>query len=147
MVSDKGSSSLFTSSWLLCTFHRECHQSDTRFKNISCGKSNKCIFAYCAVGDAGEKQTVDSILNLQDLVQAMRLRYPTQGYCGPLIFLHSPVISLKLGVAPGGGCHMVYFENHWYTQHFKYKTIQKTQYRIILLCDLMQYFGCVLQLC
>jgi hypothetical protein len=38
------------------------------------GKTIKYNFAFCAAGDAGEKRTFDSMLNLKYVIQAVKFR-------------------------------------------------------------------------
>ena len=57
----------------------------------SLGKTTKYNFAFCAVADAGEKRTFDSVSNwiksLKYFIQAVACQYPTQKLLWPPNFL------------------------------------------------------------
>jgi hypothetical protein len=44
------------------------------------GKAMKYNFAFCAVGDAGEKGTFDSVLNLKYFMHEVKFWWPTQKF-------------------------------------------------------------------
>ena len=63
-----------TTSGRLHTFDSGCHLTETRFDQIRCEKSNKTQFCLCTVGDAGERGTFVSILNMKYFIQAVKFR-------------------------------------------------------------------------
>jgi hypothetical protein len=64
-------------------------------------KAIKYKFAFCAVGDAGEKETFDLILNLKDFIPRS-FGGTLKSYCGPPIFYHSIVPCKNLVWPPVG---------------------------------------------
>jgi hypothetical protein len=82
------------------------HPTETRFNQIRCGKAIKYNFAFCVVGDAGEKRTFNAILNLKCFIHAVKFRWPTQKLLCPPKFsfiILSPLRNLVWPpLLPGG---------------------------------------------
>ena len=85
------------------------HPNEIRFNQIRCEKSNKRQLSLLCFGDAGERGTCESFLNLKYFIQAAKFR----SSCGPLISHHSPVAPQKIWCGPLWG-HTARIENHCY---------------------------------
>lgn len=73
-------------------------------------KAIKYTFAFCAVGDSGERGTFDSVSNLKYFIHTAKFRWP--------IKLLWPPNFLSFSCGPlGGGGRMYQLENHWSKIH------------------------------